>query len=142
MAAEQCVFFRDVKPYEIPDDLDTLQGPTGGEVVLSHSVLWSPGGGRVNLDRPGQRALAYRAALSEGPSPTSELYSTRRCSSRCGRISCSRGAYERCGKPGSLSCAGHQSVDRRLVAGRFGSDHAELPVRIAIHNQCQPAPPY
>jgi len=66
MAAEQRVFFRDVKPYEVPDDLDTLQGPTGGEVVLSHSVLWSPGGGRVNLDRPGQRALAYRAVLSEG----------------------------------------------------------------------------
>jgi len=42
MAAEQRVFFRDVKPYEIPDDLSTLQGPTGGEVVLSHSVLWAP----------------------------------------------------------------------------------------------------
>ena len=27
MAAEQRVFFRDVKPYEVPDDLDTLQGP-------------------------------------------------------------------------------------------------------------------
>jgi len=42
MAAEQRVFFCDVKPYEIPDDLSTLQGPTGGEVVLSHSVLWAP----------------------------------------------------------------------------------------------------
>lgn len=56
--ADQRVFFRDVKPYEVPDSLDPLHGPAGGVVQLSHSVLWAPGGGRVDLDEPGGTAMA------------------------------------------------------------------------------------
>lgn len=64
--ADQRVFFRDVKPYEVPDSLDPLHGPAGGVVQLSHSVLWAPGGGRVGLDEPGGTAMAYQAVLAEG----------------------------------------------------------------------------
>ncbi|MFP5347528.1 MAG: transcriptional regulator [Actinomycetes bacterium] len=60
------VYFRDVKPYEVVDSLDQLRGPSGGVVELSHSVLWAPGGGRVDLDEPGGVGLAYRAVLAEG----------------------------------------------------------------------------
>jgi hypothetical protein len=60
------VFFRDVKPYAIVDRLDQLRGPAGGTVDLSHSVLWAPGGGLVDLDRPGALRMAYRAVLNEG----------------------------------------------------------------------------
>ncbi|MDN5805423.1 MAG: transcriptional regulator [Microlunatus sp.] len=60
------VFFRDVKPYAIVDDLDQLRGPAGGVVELSHSVLWAPGGPYVDLDEPGGTALAYQAVLAEG----------------------------------------------------------------------------
>lgn len=64
--AQGRVFFRDVKPYAIVDDLDQLRGPAGGVVELSHSVLWEPGGPYVDLDEPGGRGLAYRAVLAEG----------------------------------------------------------------------------
>lgn len=60
------VFFRDVKPYAVVDDLGQLRGPVGGVVELSHSVLWAPGGPYVDLDEPGGRGLAYRAVLAEG----------------------------------------------------------------------------
>ena len=60
------VFFRDVKPYAIVDHLDQLHGPAGGTLELSHSVLWAPGGGLVDLDRPGALRMAYRAVLNEG----------------------------------------------------------------------------
>jgi hypothetical protein len=63
---ESRVFFRDVKPYAVVESLDQLRGPAGGTVELSHSVLWAPGGGRVDLDRPGELRLAYRAVLNEG----------------------------------------------------------------------------
>lgn len=63
---EARVYFRDVKPYAIVDSLDQLRGPAGGVVELSHSVLWAPGDGRVDLDEPGGTGLAYRAVLSEG----------------------------------------------------------------------------
>ena len=64
--AQGRVFFRDVKPYAIVDDLDQLRGPAGGVVELSHSVLWAPGGPYVDLDEPGGTALAYQAVLAEG----------------------------------------------------------------------------
>lgn len=64
--AQGRVFFRDVKPYAIVDDLDQLRGPAGGVVELPHSVLWAPGGPYVDLDEPGGRGLAYRAVLAEG----------------------------------------------------------------------------
>ena len=60
------VYFRDVKPYAVVDSLDSLHGPAGGEVELSHSVLWAPGGGRIDLDEPGGTTLAYQAVLAEG----------------------------------------------------------------------------
>ncbi len=60
------VYFRDVKPYAVVDSLGQLHGPAGGVVELSHSVLWAPGGGRVDLDGPGGTALAYQAVLAEG----------------------------------------------------------------------------
>ena len=60
------VHFRDVKPYAVVDSLDLLRGPAGGAVELSHSVLWAPGGGRVDLDEPGGTSLAYQAVLAEG----------------------------------------------------------------------------
>jgi hypothetical protein len=63
---QERVFFRDVKPYYAPDSLDELDGPTGGVVELSKSVLWAPGGGQVDLDEPGGVELAYRAVLAEG----------------------------------------------------------------------------
>lgn len=64
--ATERVYFRDVKPYAVVDTLDDLHGPGGGVVELSHSVLWAPGGGRVDLDEPGGTALAYQAVLAEG----------------------------------------------------------------------------
>lgn len=65
-AAAERVFFRDVKPYAIVDDLDQLRGPADGIVELPHSVLWAPGGPYVDLDEPGGTALAYQAVLAEG----------------------------------------------------------------------------
>lgn len=38
------VFFRDIKPYAMVDNLNQLRGPTGGAVELPHSVLWALGG--------------------------------------------------------------------------------------------------
>lgn len=63
---ERRVFFRDVKPYEVPQRLEDLKGPANGVVDLPHSVLWAPGGGRVDLDAEGGIGLAYRAVLTEG----------------------------------------------------------------------------
>ncbi|WP_370517475.1 hypothetical protein [Pseudactinotalea sp. HY160] len=63
---QQRVFFRDVKPYEVPEKLEDLKGPVGGVVDLPHTVLWAPGCGRVDLDAEGGAGLAYRAVLSEG----------------------------------------------------------------------------
>ena len=60
------VFFRDVKPYALPESLDDLKGPPGGVVDLPHTVLWAPGGGRVDLDEEGGVGLAYRAVVAEG----------------------------------------------------------------------------
>ena len=58
-ADAQCrVFFRDVKPYAIVDDLDQLHGPAGGVVELSHSVLWAPGGPYVDA---GAGPLVYES---------------------------------------------------------------------------------
>lgn len=63
---EERVFFRDVKPYYAPQSLDELEGPDGGVIVLDHDVLWAPGDGSVDLDRPGGTTMAYQALLAEG----------------------------------------------------------------------------
>lgn len=65
-APQRRVFFRDVKPYEVPERLDALKGPISGVVHLPHTALWAPGGGRVDLDAEGGVGLAYRVMLSEG----------------------------------------------------------------------------
>jgi hypothetical protein len=60
------VFFRDVKPYEVVDDLGSLCGPRTGVVEVPHRLLWAPGGGRLDLDDLGERRVAYQAVLAEG----------------------------------------------------------------------------
>jgi hypothetical protein len=60
------VFFRDVKPYDVVDDLDSLRGPRTGVIQVAHHVLWSPGGGLLDLDDLGERRVAYQAVLAEG----------------------------------------------------------------------------
>lgn len=65
-ASPSRVYFRDVKPYAVVERLDQLRGPAHGMVELPHSVLWAPGGGKVDLDVPGGVGLAYRAVLAEG----------------------------------------------------------------------------
>ena len=59
------VFFRDTKPYEVPDSLDELQGPAGGAFELPHSVYWGPER-TVDLDTPAGIHKTYQAALREG----------------------------------------------------------------------------
>ncbi|SPT53653.1 Uncharacterised protein [Actinomyces bovis] len=63
---ERRVFFRDVRPYAVPESLEDLKGPVGGVVELPHAVLWAPGDGRVDLDEEGGVGLAYRAVIAEG----------------------------------------------------------------------------
>lgn len=75
--AEARVHLRDVKPYAVVDDLNQLRGPASGVVELSHSVLWAPGGGRVDLDRLDELRLAYRAVLNEGSVEDLERVLTR-----------------------------------------------------------------
>lgn len=58
--------FRDIKPYSIPDSLDSLSGPYSGVVKLSHSVRWAPGDGAVDVGTFGGARLAYQALLAEG----------------------------------------------------------------------------
>lgn len=62
---EPRVFFRDTKPYEVPESLDELHGPAGGVLELPHSVYWGPER-TVNLDSPSGIRKAYQAALREG----------------------------------------------------------------------------
>ena len=59
------VFYRDVKPYEAPDELEQLQGPRGGPFVLPLNVYWGPEAA-VDLDTVGGVMKAYQAALREG----------------------------------------------------------------------------
>lgn len=60
------VFFRDVKPYEAPDDLDQLRGPGSGLLELPGRVYWGPEP-VVDLDvRDGSEKMAYQAAIAEG----------------------------------------------------------------------------
>ena len=62
---ERRVFFRDVKPYEIPDTLDELTGPSTGLLELPHHIYWGPEP-TVDLDTTGGATKAYQALLNEG----------------------------------------------------------------------------
>lgn len=64
-SGERRVFFRDTKPYEMPESLDELHGPTGGVLELPHSVYWGPERS-VSLDSPSGIRKAYQAVLREG----------------------------------------------------------------------------
>lgn len=59
------VFYRDIKPYLIPERWEDLHGPVGGMLELPHDVLWLADRA-VDLDQHGDRRLAYKAALEQG----------------------------------------------------------------------------
>ena len=59
-------YFRDVKPFDVPETLDELKGPKDGVIEVPHSILWAPGGTSVDLSEPGAVAMVYQAAISEG----------------------------------------------------------------------------
>ncbi len=73
---ERRVFFRDTKPYEVPDSLDELHGPTGGVLELPHSVYWGPER-TVSLDTPSGIRKAYQAVLREGTAEQQALILNR-----------------------------------------------------------------
>jgi len=62
---EHRVFFRDIKPYEMPDSLEELRGPSAGLLELPHSVYWGPLRS-VSLDNPSGIRKAYQAVVREG----------------------------------------------------------------------------
>lgn len=63
---ERRVRFRDIKPYEVVDSLDELQGPPHGAVTLPVDVYWSGPFVVFDVDDEDDRALVYQAALSNG----------------------------------------------------------------------------
>jgi|SRR5690625_423735 len=65
-AVERRVYFRDIKPYYLPESLAALRGPRSGWVHLPRDVRWVPGDGWIDLDREGGRGLAYRSVITEG----------------------------------------------------------------------------
>ena len=62
---ESRVFFRDIKPYDVPSTLTELGGPAGGLLELPHSVYWGPER-KVDLDTASGIRKAYQAVLREG----------------------------------------------------------------------------
>lgn len=63
---EQRVFFHHLKPYDVPDSLEELHGPSSGWVELSHSLYWAPGSRRFNLAEDFGVKRVYVSALAEG----------------------------------------------------------------------------
>jgi hypothetical protein len=59
------VFYRDIKPYDVPDQLEQLQGPHSARIELPRNVYWGPEA-VVDLDTEGGVMKAYQAALREG----------------------------------------------------------------------------
>ncbi len=70
------VFFRDIKPYEMPASLQDLRGPPGGALVLPHSVYWGPKR-TVSLDTPSGVHKAYQAVIREGTAEDQALVLNR-----------------------------------------------------------------
>ena len=60
------VFFRDIKPYDVPESLDDLRGPDGGVITLPSGVHRGPGEAAVDLDEDGGTVFAYKLLLEEG----------------------------------------------------------------------------
>lgn len=65
MGDEARAFFRDAKPYAVPESLDNLRGPDGAVVELPQTVLCC-GYSRVDLNEEGGVGLAHRALMAEG----------------------------------------------------------------------------
>lgn len=63
--SEERVFFRDIKPYEVPASLNDLRGPAAGSIELPHAVYWGPDR-RVDLDTVDGSVKAYQAVIREG----------------------------------------------------------------------------
>jgi hypothetical protein len=61
----QRVRFRDIKPYDVPNSLDELNGPYDGVVKLRHSVRWI-GNGEIDVSTFPGTCVAYQALLAEG----------------------------------------------------------------------------
>lgn len=59
------VFYRDIKPYDVPERLEDLRGPRGGRMELPLNVYWGPEA-IVDLDTVGGVVKAYQATLREG----------------------------------------------------------------------------
>lgn len=59
------VFYRDIKPYDVPARLEDLRGPDGGQMTLPINVYWGPWS-VVDLDIESDVVKAYQAALREG----------------------------------------------------------------------------
>ncbi|SKC68105.1 hypothetical protein [Okibacterium fritillariae] len=59
------VFYRDIKPYDVPDSLDALVGPAEGTLALPHHVYWGPEH-VFDLSNEWDRVDAYKAVLCEG----------------------------------------------------------------------------
>lgn len=59
------VFYRDVKPYEAPNDLAELAGPAQGTVTLPRNVYWGPWP-EAHLGIESDVLKAYEALLREG----------------------------------------------------------------------------
>jgi hypothetical protein len=62
---ETRVFYRDIKPYDVPDQLEQLEGPRSGQVELPLNVYWGPPH-TFDLDNESDRVEAYQATLREG----------------------------------------------------------------------------
>lgn len=63
--SEVGVRFEDVVPYEVPESLDALHGPSRGSVVLPLHLWWSPGGTFGLSDRDDVLTV-YRVVVREG----------------------------------------------------------------------------
>jgi hypothetical protein len=59
------VFYRDIKPYDAPDQLEQLHGPRSGPVEVPINVYWGPRH-TFNLDKESDVIATYQAALREG----------------------------------------------------------------------------
>jgi hypothetical protein len=59
------VFYRDIKPYDVPESLEALTGPAEGRLALPHHVYWGPEY-LFDLANDSDRIEAYQAVLREG----------------------------------------------------------------------------
>lgn len=63
---QQRMYFREIKPYAVPDSLEALRGPSSGLVTLPMWVYWAPGERTFDVGTRSGAKRAYVAVLSEG----------------------------------------------------------------------------